>query len=170
MRAPSRTCAWRHCRPGSKGSCELGRFFSYRPRKAEKRPLGRFSCRFRLLLALAGLDDRKEVARRKDEVLISFDLHLGPAVLRIEHAVTDLHVHRDPLAVLETTGADGDDLALLRLLLGRVGDDDPRRGLLRPLFDRLDDHAILERLQTERHEHPSCLPWPSELALPLPEC
>ena len=40
--------------------------------------------------------------------------------------------------------ADGDDLALERLLLGGVGDDDPALGLLF-LGDALDDDAVLQR-------------------------
>ena len=48
-------------------------------------------------------------------------------------------------AVLEDLAvADGDDLALDRLLLGRVGDDDPALGLLF-FLDALDDDAVLQR-------------------------
>ena len=47
--------------------------------------------------------------------------------------------------LVEATRADGDDLALLRLLLGGVGDDQAGgSGLLG--LDGLDDDAVLERL------------------------
>ena len=48
---------------------------------------------------------------------------------------------------------DGDDLALLRLLLGGVRDDQAgSRGLLG--VERLDDDAVLERLDGDRHVLP----------------
>src|SRR5207302_7637103 len=77
------------------------------------------------------LDDREHVAGREDEVLVALDLDLRAAVLRVDDFVPHLHVHGGPLAVLELAGADRDDLALLRLLLGRIRDHDPGdRGLL----------------------------------------
>ena len=64
-------------------------------------------------------------------MLFAVDLHLGAAVLAEEDAVADLDVERADLAVLEDLAvADGDDLALDRLLLGGVGDDDAALGLL----------------------------------------
>ena len=49
----------------------------------------------------------------------------------------------EALAVLlDFSGAHGDDLALLRLLLGAVGDDDPS-DLLFALFDALYDDAVV---------------------------
>ena len=51
--------------------------------------------------------------------------------------------------------ADGDDLALLGLLLGGVGDDDPALRLLF-LVDALDEDAVLER--TDLHAGSSCRP------------
>jgi len=47
-------------------------------------------------------------------------------------------------------GPDGDDLALLRLLLGSVGDDDAAGGLLL-FFQTLDDHAIVQGTQIHRY-------------------
>ena len=44
----------------------------------------------------------------------------------------------------QTVKVDGEDLALVRLLGGVVGNDDPRRGL-GLLFKSLDDHTIVQR-------------------------
>ena len=46
--------------------------------------------------------------------------------------------------VLDLAGADGDDLALLRLFLGGVGDDDPA-DLLFAFLEALDDDAVVQR-------------------------
>ena len=46
-------------------------------------------------------------------------------------------------ALVAAAGADGDDLALLRLLLGGVGNDDAALGLLLGI-DALDDHAVVQ--------------------------
>src|SRR5581483_6186309 len=94
------------------------------------------------------LDDGEDVARGQDQVLLARDLDLGAAVLRVEDLVPDLHVQRDPLPVLEPARAHRDDLPLLGLLLGRVGNHDPGRGGLL-LLARLDDDPILEGLQAE---------------------
>jgi hypothetical protein len=72
------------------------------------------------------LDDAEHVLFAEDEVVLALDLHLGPGVLAEEDGVAGLDVERADLAVLEDLAvADGDDLALERLLLGGVGDDDP---------------------------------------------
>ena len=61
----------------------------------------------------------------EDQVLLVVVLELGAGVLGEEHLVADLDVHRDALAVVvEAALADGHDRAALRLLLGRVGQDD----------------------------------------------
>ena len=90
-----------------------------------------------------------------DQELVTVELDLGAGPLAEQHAVTDLDAHRRQLAlVVAGTRADGQDLALHRLLLGGVGDDDPALGLL--LFlDALDDDAIVQR--PELH---GALPWP----------
>src|SRR3954469_12223767 len=98
------------------------------------------------------LDDGEHVARREDEVLLTGVLHLGAAVLAVEHGVADLDVERNPLFafVVEPAGADRKDFALLGLLLGGVRDDQAGgRRLLR--VERLDDNTILERLDGGRH-------------------
>jgi hypothetical protein len=53
----------------------------------------------------------------------------------------------------DATGADGEDFALLGLLLGGVGDDQTGRGRLLGL-EALDDDPVLERLDGNRHECP----------------
>ena len=55
---------------------------------------------------------------------------LGAAVLAVDDGVADLDVERDDLAGLlgAPAGADGQDLALLGLLLGGVGDDQAADG------------------------------------------
>src|SRR6201986_4525908 len=74
------------------------------------------------------LDDREDVAGGEHQVLLAGVLDLGAAVLRVEDRVADLDVDRDAVAlVVDPAGADGEDGALLRLLLGGVGDHDARR-------------------------------------------
>src|SRR5215813_8923160 len=91
------------------------------------------------------LDDAEHVLLAEDEVVLALDLHLGACVLAEEDGVPGLDVERADLAVLEDLAvADGDDLALERLLLGGVGDDDPPLGLVL-LGDALDDQPVLQR-------------------------
>src|SRR5262249_44965113 len=62
-----------------------------------------------------------------------------------QHMVADLNVHRDQLAgFIASAGANGDDFALLWLLLGGVGDDDAPGSFLFGI-DTLDDNAVVER-------------------------
>src|SRR5512139_759485 len=78
------------------------------------------------------LHDREHVARGEDEVLLAVVLDLGTAVLGVHDDVTDADVEGDALlaVLVETPGADRQDLALLGLLLGGVRDDETgRRGL-----------------------------------------
>src|SRR6266540_684932 len=90
------------------------------------------------------VDDGQNVASREDQVLLPLDLYLGPAVLRVDDAVADLDVDRHPLPLLETARTHRHDLALLRLLLGRIGDHDAGdRRLL--LLLGLDDDPVLQR-------------------------
>src|SRR6266508_2108444 len=94
------------------------------------------------------VDDGQNVASRGDQVLVPLALCLGPAVLRVDDAVADLDVDRHPLPLLETARTHRHDLALLRLLLGRIGDHDAGdRRLL--LLLGLDDDPVLQGLQVE---------------------
>src|SRR5581483_4742556 len=91
------------------------------------------------------LDLGQHVGLAEDEKLLAIDLDLGPAVLAVENLVALGDVERRALAgvLVDLAVTDGDDLALLGLLLGRVGKDDATRsGLL--LLDRPHDQAIAE--------------------------
>jgi hypothetical protein len=90
--------------------------------------------------------------RVQEQVLLAVVLDLGAAVLAVDDDVADGDVERDAVAlVVDAAGADGDDLALLGLLLGGVGDDRPGRGGLLGL-EGLDDDAVLERLDRDGHD------------------
>src|SRR5690606_2782637 len=59
-------------------------------------------------------NDRQHVAGRQDQVFVTGVLDLGAAVLAVDDLVADGHVDRDTVAVVvDTTGTDRDDLALL---------------------------------------------------------
>src|ERR1700676_1787507 len=90
----------------------------------------------------SALEHAHDVAFLHDQVFGTVDLDLGARPLAEHHAVADLKVDRDQLAVLvAATGADADDLALRRLLLGGVGDDDAAGGH-RLGIDTLDNNAV----------------------------
>ena len=87
-----------------------------------------------------------------DQEILAVDAHLGAGPLAEQHAVAGLHVERLDLAVLVAGArADGDDLALLRLLLGGVRNDDAALRLLLRL-DAADDDAVVQR--TKLHQRP----------------
>src|SRR5256712_7586317 len=102
------------------------------------------------------VENGEDVFLAHDEVLLVVDLDLGTRVLPEQDFVAGLHVEGDLLAVVaDLAVADGDHLALLRLFLGRVRDDDPA---LLDLFllETLDHDSIVQR--TNLH-----LPAPSGL-------
>ena len=101
------------------------------------------------MLLRACLDHAHDVGFLHDEEILAIDPHLGAGPLAEQHAVAGLDVERHELAAL-VAGArsDGDDLALLRLLLGGVRDDDAALRLLLG-FDAADDNAVVQR--TECH-------------------
>src|SRR5690606_6846147 len=102
-------------------------------------------------LPISADDDRQHVASGEHEELVATELDLGAAVLGVEHLVAHGDIERNAVAVVvDAAGTHGDDLALLRLLLGGVRNDQTRRGDLLG-FDLLDDDAILERLDGDRH-------------------
>src|SRR5215210_467433 len=94
------------------------------------------------------LDLGEDVRLAEDEEVLAVERDLGAAVLAVEDLVALGDVERDALlpVVVETTVADGDDLALLRLLLGGIGKDDATcgGGLL---LDRPHDQPIAQGLQ-----------------------
>src|SRR5215212_3100498 len=89
-------------------------------------------------------EDAHDVGLFHDEQLLVVELHLGARPLAEQDAVAGLHVQRAQLAlVVQGAGAGGDHLALLRLLLGGVGDDDAARGLLFRR-DAADQDAVMQ--------------------------
>src|SRR5216684_5471675 len=79
-----------------------------------------------LSLRIDATDDAQYFVFSHDDVFLTIELDLLPRVLAEEDEVTSLDV--GPLTravVLDLASACGDHLALLRLLLGGVGDDDP---------------------------------------------
>src|SRR5204862_5752844 len=104
-------------------------------------------------LAVAN-DLGEHVRLTQNQNILGPELDLGPAVLAEDDLVAFLEIHLDVLPVLvPSAGADGQDLAALRLLLGRVGQHDAanRRFLL---IEDLYDQAVTKRLQV--HPLPSC--------------
>src|SRR6058998_2373164 len=100
-----------------------------------------------------GLDDAEDVLLAEDQVLLAVELDLGAGVLAEQHPVAGLHVEGQHLPVFLLPRADRHHLPLLRLLLGRIGDDDAASALLLLLLDAPDDHPVLERANPHRHEN-----------------
>src|SRR6266850_5920912 len=76
-------------------------------------------------------DHSEDFVLAHDHVLHFVDLDLGAGILAHQHAIADLHLERNPVAVLiETAGPHPNHLALEGLLLGRVRYDDPTLDLL----------------------------------------
>src|SRR5579859_573778 len=96
------------------------------------------------------LDDRENFILANDRVLGVFDLDVGSGVLADQNRVTLFDVELHALAlVIELSFADGHDLGLLRLFLGRVRDDDAATDLLLRVFP-LHDDTIVERPELQR--------------------
>src|SRR5262249_53671864 len=88
-----------------------------------------------------------DVGLLHDQEFLAVELDLGARPLAEQHAVADLEVDRDQLAgFVPAAGADRRDLALGRLFLGRVGDDDAALGLLFGV-DTLDHDAVVQRTE-----------------------
>src|SRR5207248_6209925 len=86
-----------------------------------------------------------DVALFHDEVLNAIDLNLGARPFAEQNAIADLHVHGNELAALVAAArSNGDDRALLWLLLCSVRYDDAAGGL-RLGIRRLDNNAIMKR-------------------------
>src|SRR6478752_377019 len=94
------------------------------------------------------LDLGQHVAAGEDQEILAVDGDLGAAVLAVEHDVAFVDVEGEVLAlvVAPAAGADSEHCALLRLLLGGVGDDQARGGALLGLVG-LHDDAVIEWLQ-----------------------
>src|SRR5688572_25588010 len=91
------------------------------------------------------VEDAENVLLAEDQVLFAVDLHLAARVLAEQDAVAGLDVERELLALVgHLAAAHGDDLGLLGLLLGGIGDDDAAVLLVR-LLEALDENAVVER-------------------------
>src|SRR5271157_2986053 len=98
-----------------------------------------------LLLGRRFLKHAHDVAFFHDQVIDVVELDLGARPFAEQHAIALLQVDRNELAgFVAATRADGDDLALRRLLLGGVGDDDATGGL-RLGINTLDNDAVVKR-------------------------
>src|SRR5687767_13790819 len=93
-------------------------------------------------------NDGEDVRLSQDQERVAIEGDLGSAVLSVEDLVADLHFHRHSLVLLEAARARSDDFALLRLLLGGVGNVETAAHLLR-LFERLDDDAVRQRVDLD---------------------
>src|SRR5918998_465159 len=113
------------------------------------------SCGLLAALLAAGragaLDDAEDFVLAHDQKLLAVDLDLRAAVLAEQHAVAGLHVKLLAGAALPVTAPPhGDDLALLRLFLRGVGDDDAAPNLL-ALLDAAQDYAVVKRSDVGSH-------------------
>src|SRR6201996_2807491 len=98
--------------------------------------------------------DSQHVACRKDQVFLAVVLDFGAAVLAVDDGVTLRDVQRDPLfaILVPPAGADCDDGAFLRLLLGSVRNDQTGRGRGLGLVG-LHENLVLEWLDVHlRHD------------------
>src|SRR5262245_11715796 len=86
---------------------------------------------------LAGaLNDAEDLLLAHDQKLLALELDLSAGILAEEDAIALPHIRFHARAVLkELSLAYGDDLALLRLLLGRIRDVETTRGLRLGLAD-----------------------------------
>jgi hypothetical protein len=104
--------------------------------------LGGFS-----LGGLAAFDHAHDVAFFHDQEILTVDLDFGARPFAEQHGVADLEINRDELArLVAATGADGDDLALARLLFGGIGNNDAAGSLFLGI-DALDDNAVVKRAE-----------------------
>src|SRR2546427_196667 len=93
----------------------------------------------------SAFDHAEDVLLAHDEVFLAVDLDLRAGVLAEQDLVADLDVEGRQLAVIvQLTFADRDHLAMLRLLLGGIRDDDAALRLLHRLFEAPHDDAILK--------------------------
>src|SRR3954469_19235629 len=93
----------------------------------------------------ASAHDPEDVAFLHDQQVLAVEADLGAGPFAEQDLVPGLDVERRDRAVLAAgAGAGGDDLALLRLFLGGVGDDDPTGRLLLGL-DPADEHPVMKR-------------------------
>src|SRR6202035_6113144 len=99
----------------------------------------------RLFLRGAGaLDHTHDVGLLHDQKILAVDLDLGAGPFAEQYPVARFEFEWDQLAALVPSARPhGDDLALLRLLLGGVGNDDAALRLFLS-FDAADDDAVVQ--------------------------
>src|SRR5690348_11873027 len=97
------------------------------------------------LLGLHGLfDHAHDVALLHDQEIFAIELDLGTAPLAKEDSVADLDPDGNELTLLVASArAHCNHLALRRLFLSRVGDDDATRRLVFRI-DPLDHNAVMQ--------------------------
>src|SRR6266550_988798 len=84
----------------------------------------------RLLLGYCLLQHAHNVGLLHDQEILAVNLHLGAGPFAEQHAIALLEVDRNELAGLVAAArSDGNNLALRRLLLGAVRDEDAASGL-----------------------------------------
>src|SRR5215469_309137 len=87
------------------------------------------SCQFLLGRGVGSAQDAEDFIFFHDDELFAVDLDLGAGVLAEQDAVAFFNGKWEGLAfVVGTAFAGGDDFALLRLVFGRVGNDDAAAG------------------------------------------
>jgi hypothetical protein len=92
----------------------------------------------------SAFDDAQNVGLLHDHEFFPIDLDLAARPFAEQDAVAGLDVERVDLAVLAPgTGARSDDLALHRLLLCGIGNDDPAGGLL-ILLDAANQDTVMQ--------------------------
>src|SRR5713101_2684806 len=91
--------------------------------------------------------DAHDIGFLHDHEVLAVELDLGTGPLAEQHAVAELDIERMEFAGLVTgAGPDGDDVALHRFFLRRVGDEDAAGGL-RLRLDTADQDAVLQWTQ-----------------------
>src|ERR1700722_5873436 len=125
----------------------------FAPRSSARRALSSNTSSLAAIMCVGLLDagrnaavgyDSEHVLFGDDENFFAFDFDLPTRVLRVDDTVADLHVHRQFRAVVErAAGADRQDLALLGLLFGGVGQEHAA-GALVCLLDMFDDQTIAQ--------------------------
>src|SRR5262249_44635022 len=98
-----------------------------------------------LLLGNRRVDDAHDVGLLHDQELLAVDLDLGARPFAEQHAIAFFDIDRNELAgLIAAARAHGDHLALGRLLLSGVRNDDAAGRLLLGL-DAPDDDAVVKR-------------------------
>src|ERR1700674_1724639 len=121
---------WRCCRPSRLGLRPI--------LKTTNSESGGFLAKYRLG------EHPHDVAFLHDQILDALDLDLGARPLAEQHPVAGLDVDRDQFArLVAPAGPDGDDLALLRLFLGGIRDEDSA-DRFRISVDAANDHAVVK--------------------------